>query len=220
MEDLDKARTHVMLASTAMICVFGGMASFDRVLELPLLGIKFDNPNLFPWILACLWLYFWQRFTSLSREKFGQEIQALLDAQVNAAGLVRRLFPSSAYGIGGNAEVATRPWLPEHQVQSLGNSHVIYRRHPFARVFEFSYISPALHVHFLDPRSPGWKPHLQTGRVGIFSLRYWRCLAHEGLYLARQVHSRPLVVYYYFPRLLAWAAAISVVCWASLRSGT
>ena len=179
MDDLNKSRTGLIIASAAMILIFGGLAEFDRVVNLPLLGIKLSNPAVLPWVLGLMWAYSWHRFTALSSRKYAGEIETMLESQVNQRKLVYRLFPSSKFGLDGEPQIATRAWLSTADNEQFGPGHVIYRREPLSRILEFSYQSAKQHVHFIDQRNPTWGPHLQKGRVGLWSLAYWQCLIFE-----------------------------------------
>jgi hypothetical protein len=212
-KDIDKLRTNLLLASVAVIFLFGGLASFSNKIDLPVLGVKINNPKIFPWLLVSVWLYFWQRFTSLSSERYAAELQSKLSAHFNTKDLVRRIFPPAKYGIIGECTVVTRAWLPETEEKALGPSRVIYRHHVLSRVFEFSYHSAQRHVHFLDPKITQSSAAIKSGRISIQSIRYWQCLLHEALLLIGHIQKWPLVMYYYFPRAVALSASTSLFWW-------
>lgn len=213
LENIDKSRTSFMLASVAVLSFFGGIASFESSIKLSVLGIQFKNPEIFPWLLIVFWIYFWQRFASASRAEHAEKLRAMLEEYVNSAKIVERIFPPSRYGINEDWTISTRPWLSAERAAELGTKRVLYARGTLVRVFEFSYTAPSLHVHFLDSAHYG-NTH-QEGRLGPQSFRYWMCLFYEFGYLLREIHKRPLVMDYYFPRCLGLVATITIIWWCA-----
>ena len=215
MDDLDKSRTNLMVSSVIVILFFGGLATFGERIELPFLGIQIKNSKVFPVVLLALWLYFWQRFTSLSYQKHAAEMQSTLRDEFNKKQLVRKLFLPAEYKLPEDCEVAFRPWLQASDQPGTTFSPVIYKRFFLARVIELSYIGTELHVHFIDQKSKEWGPHVERARVSFPSGRYMKCLWYEILYFTSNFQQNPMVVPYFFPRLLALAAATSIAVWAT-----
>jgi hypothetical protein len=215
MDNLDKSRTNLMISSVVMILLFGGLATFGDKIELPLLGLQIKNSNVFPAVLVVLWIYFLQRFTSLSSAKHSAEIASALRENFNKKHLVKSLFPPAEFKLATDCEVVARPWLAPADQPGITFSPVIYKRYWFARVIEFSYQSPDLHVHFLDQKSKEWGQHLQRGRVVFPSWRFLKCAYAELKFLVKNIQGNPVIVPYYFPRLLALAAAVAFAVWVA-----
>ncbi|MGS1035932.1 hypothetical protein NFI99_12680 (plasmid) [Burkholderia glumae] len=217
MEDPDKIRTHSLLASVAIIFFFGGLASFPSQVTIPVFGLVLNHAEVLPWLLVASWLYFYLRFISLSRAKHGEELRSLLAGCIKEEAWVKRFFPPARYGLASEPDIATLPWLPREEQKQLGSDGVKFDRFCLGRVFEFSYQTPRLHVHFVDQHGPLKSDGYQRGRIGVDTIAYWKCVWYEALYMLRQIPKRPIVVYYYFPRVLFVVALGSMAWWAAWR---
>jgi len=211
-EDLDKARTHYMLASVAGVCLFAGLAEFKQP-RLDVLGLEVTNTAFLPVLLVVLWLYFCQRFTSLSAAKHEATLLDLTQGWARSQRLVLKVFPPSTYGPAEGVQIRSPEWSQKHGGSTFLLDGVFFGRRLLRRDFIFSYLfkDDTGYVHFVPSNMTG--PPGQSGTVRAPSWRFFRVLLWEWVQLAKAVQREPLIGYYYAPRLLGWAAVASFAYW-------